>query len=364
LQERISAPAAGAKDAFNAGTSLQASLKNTDEALRRHVSALYGEARASAGKDLEIPLTGLAQDYAQVLSDFGDKVPGAIRSKFAALGLDPSVPSNQRQLFTLEKANALLQNINEHVGADPATNLALRKIRGAVKDAITTTDATGGPFAPAMQAAAERFKLQDAVPALKAASRGTVAPDDFVKRFVVNGKTNDVKGLSQVLKQSDPAAWQEARAQIADTLRLAAFGENAGPDAPFLASSYMKQIRRLGADKLGAFFDAKEVGDILRVGRVGTLIKKAPNAAAVSSSNSQVGLINVLAPLDVVGRLARVGKHMVSAVQNEGHIRDALAANIPVSDAPLSQAQRNYLAYILAGGSAGGGAISGGVAGR
>jgi len=56
--------------------------------------------------------------------------------------------------------------------------------------------------------------LQDAVPALKAAADGAVAPDDFVRRFVVGGKTNEVKGLAQVLKQSDPAAYQEARAQL------------------------------------------------------------------------------------------------------------------------------------------------------
>jgi hypothetical protein len=48
-----------------------------------------------------------------------------------------------------------------------------------------------------VNAASERFKLHDAIPALKAASEGTTAPDDFVKRFILNGKTNEVTGLAQ-----------------------------------------------------------------------------------------------------------------------------------------------------------------------
>jgi len=141
----------GASNPYQAGSRLTASLKNTDETLRRHVSGLYGEARQSAGKDLDVPLTGLAQDYADVLSDFGDKIPAAIRSKFAALGLDPLSPSNQKKLFTLEDADKLSKLLNEHVGIDGGTNTALGKLRGALRSAVEGADASGGPFAPAVQ---------------------------------------------------------------------------------------------------------------------------------------------------------------------------------------------------------------------
>jgi hypothetical protein len=310
---------------------------------------------------LEVPLQGLAQDYAQVLNDFGDKIPGAIRSKFAALGLDPLNPSNQKQLFTLENANALLQNINEHVGGDRATNLALGKLRDAVKGAVLATDSSGGPFAPAVRAAAERFKLQDAVPALKAASDGTVAPDDFVRRFVVNGKTDEVKGLADILKQTDPTAWQEARAQIADTLKRAAFGENVAGDAPFSPSRYMGQVRRLGADKLRAFFSPPEVEDILRVGRVGAYINQAPNASVVNNSGTAAAVANLVmrggagaSRIPGVNLAVDIGRHAVGAAQRRGAVRNALAAIVPETKAPLSSEQMNALAQLLATGEAGG----------
>jgi hypothetical protein len=358
LAERINGPAAGAKDAYNAGTQLTESLRNTDETLRRHVSGLYGEARASAGKDLDVPLQGLAQDYARVLEDFGDKVPGAIRSKFAALGLDPSVPSNQRALFTPEKADHLLKVINFHVGADPATNRALTGLRESVKGAVTSADATGGPFAPAVRAAAERFKLHEAVPALRAAAEGE-APDRFVERFIVGGKTNEVKGLANVLKQADPEAHQEARAQIADTLRRAAFGDNAAGDGAFRPAAYMGAIRRLGVDKIGAFFNAQEVGDILRVGRVGSYINSAPNAAAVNSSNTAGAVVNLLARTPGVSQMVAVGKNAADTVKNKATVRNSLAALIEERAAPLRPRELNYLRFLLSGGAAGGGTFTG-----
>lgn len=366
LQDRLSAPAAGARDPYTAGNALSESLAGVDDKLRGHVSGLYREARASFGKDLDVPLQGLAQDYARILGDFGDNVPGAIRTKLASLGLDPAQPSNQKKLFTLEDANALLQTINKNDPrhANPPMSTALAELRTAVKSAIVGADSTGGPFAPAVKAASERFKLHDAVPALKAAAEGSVAPDDFVRRFVVNGKTDEVKGLSQVLKQADPTAWQEARAQIGDVLKRAAFGENAAGDAPFAPQRYMQTVRKLGPDKLGAFFSTEEVADIMRVGRVGAYIKQAPNASAVSTSNSNIGLINVMARVPGLSGAAGVANRVASTVQNNATVRNALAAQVPAGRAPLSEMQRNYLSYLLALGTAEGGGLAARAAGQ
>lgn len=366
LQSRLTEPAAGASNTYQAGTQISDALKSTDQLLREHVSGLYNDARLSAGKDLEIPLEGLAQDYAGVLGDFGDKVPGAIRGKFAELGLDPANPSNQKKLFTIADSDNLLKVINAHVGNDPATNKALGLLRNAVKDSVTGADSTGGPFAPAVKAASERFKLQDAVPALKAASEGSVAPDDFVNRFIINGKTDDVKGLSQILQSSSPEAWQEARAQMADTLKRAAFGENAAGDSPFSPSRYMQQIRRLGVDKLGAFFTPGEVDDILRVGRVGTYIKQAPNAATVNTSNTAAAVGNLLTRFSAEGSgvpgagiAVGLAKRGIGAVRGQADVNNALAAALPTSKVPLTPAQQNWLAALLGGGAALGGTLAG-----
>lgn len=359
LASRLNAPASGAKDAYGAGVQLTESLRNADELMGRHVTGLYKEARASAGKDLDVPLQGLAQDYAQVLDDFGDKVPGAIRSKMAALGLDPAVPSNQRQMFTMERADSLLKVINAHVGNDPATNRALERLRSSLKGAVQSADSSGGPYRPAVQAATERFRLHDAVPALKAASEGGVAPDDFVRRFVVGGKTDDVKGMATILQQSDPAAYQEARAQIADSLRRAAYGENLTGDAGFRASGYGEQLRRLGKDKLAAFFSPAEVDDLFRVGRVGAVIKQAPNGAAVNNSSTASALANLLGRLPGTSPAVALGSTITRGVRDRADVKNALRATVQARPAPLDERQRNWLAYILNGGAIAAGSSGG-----
>jgi hypothetical protein len=357
LQERIGANAEGARDAYNAGGGFIESLSGVDDKLRRHVSGLYGEARASAGKDLDVPLQGLAQDAFRIFKDYGNRAElGGVRNALDDLGV---FTGKQTKTFTLEDANGLLQVINKNKSNDPAIISALGELRTAVKGAINAADASGGPFAPALKAAAERFKLHDAVPALKAAAEGNVAPDDFVRRFIVGGKTDEVKGLARVLQQADPASYNEARAQIGDVLKRAAFGENPAGDSPFSPTRYMAQIRKLGADKLGAFFNAEEVADILRLGRVGAYIHTVPNASAPNFSNSGKAVANLLRRVPGVPAVVDVGSRVAGAVNDGRTVRRALAAEVPQAPVQLSPRQRNWLRMFMAGGAAGAGTAAG-----
>ncbi len=352
LQSRMSGPAAGAKDSYNAGTQFNESLGGIAKTAQGHVSGLYGEARKSAGKDLLMPTDNVLTSYKQIVGNFEDKVPLAVQKKFDRLGFQ----------FSFEDANSLRQVINDHVGIDPVTNKALGLLRKTLNDAQQSADAAGGPFAPAVKAASEWFKLQDAVPSLKAAANGDVAPDDFVRKFIVGGKTNEVKGLANVLKDADPAAWNEARAQIADTLKRAAFGENTAGDSPFRPTRYMEQIRRLGVDKIGAFFNAQEVSDLMTVGRVGSYIHQAPNASAPNYSGSAGAVMNMLARVPGMSPAIAVGNRVAGAVKDHATVRNALSGQVPTTAAPaapLSDVQRNYLAYLLFGGAAGGGGFAG-----
>jgi hypothetical protein len=347
-------PPGGGKSGYQAGTQLSESLANVDDTLRKHVSGLYGEARASAGKDLDVPLQGLAQDYADILHRYGDKVPSGVKNVLGDYGLGGA---QQTKVFNFEEADKVLKAINANRSNDPATNAALSELRGSLRRTLESVDTSGGPFTPAVKAAADRFKLHDAIPALKAAADGDVAPDDFIRRFVINGKTNEVKGLAQVLKTADPASFQEARAQLADQLRRAGFGETGQitKDSPFAATRYLKTIREIGPDKLGAFFDAKEVSDIMTVGRVGTWMSSAPAKAPVSTSNSNVPVVNMMMKLPGLKYVGAVANHVARPIQNNNALKAALAAEVPSGTAALSDAQRNYLSYLLATGGAGGG---------
>lgn len=351
LQERIGGLSEGAQEAFQAGEQLSSSLRAADQSLSGKVSNLYEQARQSAGKDLDVPLQGLAQDYARVIDNFGDKVPSGVRNQFKALGLENGV---QQKVFTIGEADKLLKVINANVGNDPATNRALSELRNAVKNSVMTIDASGGPFAPAVKAAAQRFKLHEAVPALEAAANGSVAPDDFVKKFIVSGKTNDVKGLAKLL---GPDALKQARAQLGAHLQRAAFGENTTGDKAFSQERFNKALREIGTAKLAAFFSPEEIFTIQRAGRVGAYMNSIPSAAPVNTSNTAGALLSLAGRIPGVPAVVSGVNAVRNAVDNTATVNRAVAAAPPVTLADLLPEQRARLAMLLTGGALGTGAL-------
>lgn len=360
LAELVTKPAAGASDAVTAGERLSASLRGTDETLRRHVSGLYREARA-AGDATDIPLQGLAQDYAEILASVPENVRRSLPlGPFESLGLGKGT---QQRVFGYDEAEKLLQVINASRSNEPAVQNALGRMREAVKRAIVESGGEG-PYGAARRAASERFSLHDAVPALRAAAEGSVAPDDFVRRFVIGGKAGEVRSMADVLRQVDPPAWQEARAQIADTLKRAAFGENPAGDAPFRSQSYMRALRELGPQKLSAFFSPKEMQDMLTVGRVGAYMRSFPADAPVNTSRTAGVGMWMASKVPGVRDVAALAQSAARTVKGARDARTALDAAVPVADADLTPAQVNLLARILGIGAASGGVVAGGAAGR
>jgi hypothetical protein len=353
LQSRVASLGGNqALEPYQAGQMFTNSLANTDNTMRQAVTDAYTAARQSSGKNLDVPLTGLAQDYAQVLNDFGDKVPSGVRNNFNQLGL---MGGTQQKTFSIENAENLLKVINANQSNDPATNAALGTLRNSVKSAILSADDQGGVYAPARALAAKRFALQDAVPALEAASSGSVAPDDFVRRFIINGNTDEVQGLSTLL---GPQEIQQARAQIGAKLQDAAFGQNSAGDKIFAPERYAKALSDLGTDKLGAFFTPQEVAQMHTLGRVGAYINSTPSAAPVNTSNTSsailsavgngaLGLLHVLPGGSVAAGAIKGG---VQGVANARAVGEAMSAQVPQTVAPGNPAQAALLGRLLTGG--------------
>lgn len=267
---------AGNKTPFEAGKTITGTLKAIDENIRANVSKAYEVARNSAGKDLDIPMQGLSQDYAKVLFDFADKVPSGVRNHFESYGL---LTGKQAKTFTINDAEKLLKVINDNMGSDKATNTALGALRTAVKNAVTNVDDTGGVFANARSMAAGRFKLHEAIPALERAANGEIAPEEFVDKFVVKGNVSEVQRLGKILKGTP--AFKEIRQQIGTVLQRAAFGENVSGDKNIRPETFNKVIRQIGKEKLSAFFTKSEIEQIHRLGRVSAYVNQAPSAAPV-----------------------------------------------------------------------------------
>jgi hypothetical protein len=343
LQQALYGMAGNASDAYQAGTQIKGALQSIDAQLQQQVSDAYAAARASSGKNLDVPLNGVAQDYAQVLNDFGDKVPSGVRNNFEQLGL---MGGTQRKTFSVENAENLLKVINANQSNDPATNAALGQLRSSVKTAILSADDQGGVYAPARAMAAQRFALQDQIPALEASASNSINPDDFVRRFIVGGKTDDVNALAGLLREHNPQAFQEARNQIGAQLALKGFGNNVAGDAPFKPAGFAQQMQAYGPAKLGAFYTPDEINQLNTIGRVGSYMNAYPSSAPVNTSNTAAAIGSLIG--SGLKKVPYVGG-IIDNAHNRMFVSKALAGNL--SDATQgardAQTQRAIGALLL-----------------
>ena len=136
--------AMGAKngeDIVTAARPVIETLVKGDTAAKQGVTAAYDAFKNSTGKDLQVPLQGLAQDYAGILQNFGKAgsqggvIPGGVSGSFDNLGL---MNGTQNKMFSIETAENLIKTINQNY--DPANRpqaLALDQLRQAVQRSIT-----------------------------------------------------------------------------------------------------------------------------------------------------------------------------------------------------------------------------------
>ncbi len=287
LNSRLLQHADGASDPYIASQQVLGRLEGLDREMGQNVSALYKAAARHGGADL--PTTGLAQDAARIIGDFREKIPGGVVARLRSYGF---LDGKQTKQFDFDEAESLLKLINSHgSNVDKAEKAALDQMREAVKRAIVAGADDGGPYSAARKAASDRFRLHDAVPALKKVSQGDAEPDAFIEKYVMRASVSEVKGMAGLL---DEATKQEVKSQIGDHLRRAAFGHDFANDAPFRVNGYNNALRKLGPERLRAYFSPDEVEELMRIGRVAHYKDIPPANAAVNHSSTASALHNLL----------------------------------------------------------------------
>ncbi|MNK33388.1 hypothetical protein D3C87_518690 [compost metagenome] len=332
--------ASQADTSFGAGNRLMNALREADAPARAAVDEAYGAARGMAGVNADIPAAPLAQRYGEVLSDFGtDVLPGAVRQRLERIGL---ADGRQTAALTVGDAEDIIRVINRNY--DPMNRVqarALDELRAGILasvDDLATAGSQIGPeaaqaFSAARGAAADRFGRIESSPALKAALDGA-DPEKFVQKYLLGATTEETRALGRVLA-NDEGAIQQARAQVAEYLRSAAFGPNATGDTPMAVSRYMGALQKMGREKLSALFSPEEVARLEAVGRVGQYITTQPAGAAVNNSNTGSAVMNLLSEVSgPVGQIPflRVIRDQMRAYGNER------AANAALTGQPASQA--------------------------
>jgi hypothetical protein len=343
---KLGGPAAG--EPFAVGEKMIAKLKQVDEKMSASVSRAYQNARSSSGKEWTVPMQGLAQDVQAVIDDFGvgaerNAVPSVVASRLKTFGIVGDDGMTQRKIFNYEEADKLLKQIN---ALDDGQNASLGALRAAVKKSILDAGdgAPGDPFGPARKLAAERFSLLDAVPALDAVVKGKAAPDDFVQRYIVGGKVNELKRLKEVIPDDMVG---EARKQIARVIYEGAFKNNATGDKMASPAGLQQAIKSIGQEKLRVFFSADELASINRLTRIAAYANTEPAWGTVARGGNPGGvLFGSLARLGGVGGALSNSLPVIGALQNAARAQSAVNTTLP-KRANLSPEEISSLARLL-----------------
>ena len=341
---------AGAQNPYEAGRGLVENLQAKDAEMTGGVRAAYKAFKDSTGKDLEVPLQGLAQDYTKTLRDFGATIPGAVRGQFEELGL---LTGKQAKLLSIDDAENLIKTINKNYNpADKAQATALNELRGHVQKAITEVADTGAGDAAklaqdARAAAAKRFSTIDSTPALKAAIN-SVEPDDFVKKFVINGKVREINALAELV---GPEGQKTMQQQMMKYLETKAFGANAAGDSAGRQASFNTELNNIGRNKLAALLGPEQTDDLFAIGRVMAYIQQQPAGSSVNNSNTGAMVASMLGKIGGTVKGAPYINDFVikpiGAFKDRAATTNALAAALPKQATQLDAETVNKLARLM-----------------
>jgi hypothetical protein len=191
--------------------------------------------------------------------------------------------------MTFEQYEALRTNLARLMRSSPDGNAiaAAGIIRGAMEDLPLTPGAANlKPLADAARGAARtQFQALAADPAYNAAVNGTVAPDRFVNRFVINAPRDDVATMRQNLAD-DPTALQTLGVATIDHLRNAANIADNG-SGNFAQAGFNKALQNI-QPKLGSLVDPKTAETLQNLGDVARYTQFQPRGSFVNNSNTLV----------------------------------------------------------------------------
>lgn len=142
------------------------------------------------------------------------------------------------------------------------------------------------PLADAARSAAKsQFDALDADPAYKAAVQEKVAPDDFVRRFVIGGKRDNLVAMKENLKD-DPVAQQTLGVAAIDYLRDAA---KVNPDGTgtFTQAGFNKALRGLDP-KIRSLLSPEHAETLEQLGNVARYTQEQPAGNFINNSKTFV----------------------------------------------------------------------------
>jgi len=289
--------AAKGQSITTSGFTLSNALGQADEVAAQRVRDAYAAYRQSTGRNIDVPLTGLAQDYARVLRDFGkDQIPGGVRNNLNSLGL---LSGKQLKVTTIDDAERLIKVINNNY--DPSkqskgTLNALDELRRSLNNAINEAGANlpgqaGAAAREARKIAQERFQTIDSIPALKDAIRGK-EPDKWVTKHILQGNVNEIDKMQKYLQANNPEALAQVQNDIIKHIKNRVTNNVSDENAAFSQAGLKDFVKGPMADRLQRFLTPEQFSNLTKLNRVAENALVAPVAAAVNRSNTAPAAAN------------------------------------------------------------------------
>jgi len=338
--------AKGSLDAVAGAEPVIAALKAHDKAASAQVSAAYGAFRQATGKDLDVPLHGLAQDYIRILDERGPNIPAAVQRKFESLGL---LDGKQTKTFSITDAENLIKNyINKNY--DPANRPvagALDELRQSVQKAITEgagSNALGGEAAAlakaARQAAKARFNMIDSTPGLKAVLDG-VEPDKFVQRFVLKGNVSEIKNMMGALSKTNPEAVKSLQDTLMGEIKSKVLNGRTDENGIFSQAQLKAFVTNpnmrarleavLGPQKMGVLRQLNDVAENALYDPVASAVNRSNTASAGANlvksevqGGSMNSLLEIAKKVPAIATAAKAGQEGVQAKRASKMVEEAV----------------------------------------
>jgi hypothetical protein len=279
----------GANHVDNGATMIDA-LKALHDEKKAGVSAKYKALEDMNGGNFPVNGQLMAKNALKSLADDGaiDFIPAAISKK-----LDSYVNGEPMSYKNYETFKTILSNETKKadgaIGSSRDGN-AIHAI-GLVRSALEDLPLSGGaehlkPFADAARGAArEHFELIKKNPALNAAINDKIAPDDFIHKFILNGKVNDVASLAEMLKKNPEAAQTVASGTIQHLMKKA--GIDLDGKGTFSQAGYNKALESL-RPKLDYLVSPEIAEHLDNIGSTAFRHQYQPKDAFFNNSNTLV----------------------------------------------------------------------------
>lgn len=267
------------------GDTLMGAYQDIDNAANSQINAAYKQAR-----DLVPDKTASVMDAPGLLSNVTkalhehDLFDSAPKDIMATLGR--RAENGSMSFSNIENMKTNLARIQRNFAADGNTRYAAGVMRDQLEQMPLTVNNPDvqAAYNNARSLARARFQAMDADPAYKAVVNDKVNPDDFVRKFVINGKRDDLVTMRQSLADN-PTAVQTLGVTALDHLR-----DQAGiPDyrGNFSQAGYNKALRGLDP-KLQALVSPQTAEQLQALGNVARHTQFQPKGSFVNNSNTFV----------------------------------------------------------------------------